>query len=52
VGLRDYAEVVPATIAIERYTQRVGRYERVELESELGSFKCRTIPSGSTSAMC
>jgi hypothetical protein len=34
--LRGYAEVVPATIAIERYTQRVGRYERIELESEFG----------------
>jgi hypothetical protein len=34
--LRNYAQVVPATIATERYTQRVGRYERVELESEFG----------------
>ena len=34
--LRDYAAVLPATIAIERYTQRVGRDERVELESEFG----------------
>ncbi len=34
--LRDYAKVVPATIAIERYTQRVGRYGRVELVSEFG----------------
>ena len=34
--LRDYAEVLPATIAIERYNQRVGARERVELESEFG----------------
>lgn len=34
--LRDYAELLPATIAIERYNQRVGRLERVELESEFG----------------
>ena len=34
--LRDYAELLPATIAIERYNQRVGSRERVELESEFG----------------
>jgi hypothetical protein len=42
--LRDYARVVPATIAIERYTQRVGRYERVELESEFGIVRVPNNP--------
>jgi hypothetical protein len=42
--LRDYAEVVPATIAIERYTQRVGRFERVELESEFGIVRVPNNP--------
>jgi hypothetical protein len=34
--LRDYADLLPATIAIERYNQRVGSRERRELESEFG----------------
>lgn len=42
--LRDYAQVVPATIAIERYTQRVGRYERIELESEFGIVRIPNNP--------
>ena len=42
--LRDYAEVVPATIAIERYTQRVGRHERIELESEFGIVRVPNNP--------
>src|SRR5688500_1565699 len=42
--LRDYAEVVPATIAIERYSQRVGSRERVELESEFGIVRVPNNP--------
>jgi hypothetical protein len=34
--LRDYAELLPATVAVERYQQRVGTVERVLLESEFG----------------
>jgi hypothetical protein len=42
--LRDYADVLPATIAIEHYTQRVGAYERVELESEFGIVRVPNSP--------
>ncbi len=42
--LRDYAELLPATIAIERYTQRVGSLERVELESEFGIVRVPNNP--------
>ena len=34
--LSDYAELLPATIAVERYHQSVGSFERVLLESEFG----------------
>ena len=42
--LRDYAELLPATIAIERYNQRVGSRERVELESEFGIVRVPNNP--------
>lgn len=42
--LRDYAELLPATIAIERYNQRVGARERVELESEFGIVRVPNNP--------
>ena len=42
--LRDYAELLPATIAIERYNQRVGPRERVELESEFGIVRLPNNP--------
>ena len=42
--LRDYAELLPATIAIERYNQRVGACERVELESEFGIVRVPNNP--------
>ena len=42
--LGDYAELLPATIAIERYNQRVGSRERVELESEFGIVRVPNNP--------
>lgn len=42
--LGDYADVLPATIAIERYNQRVGTHERVELESEFGIVRVPNNP--------
>jgi hypothetical protein len=34
--LRDYAELMPATVAVERYQQSSGSIERGLLESEFG----------------
>jgi hypothetical protein len=42
--LRNYAEVLPATIAMERYNQRVGPRERIELESEFGIVRVPNNP--------
>jgi hypothetical protein len=42
--LRDYAELLPATVAVERYTQRIGTFERVELESEFGIVRVPNNP--------
>ena len=42
--LRDYADLLPATIAIERYNQRVGSRERAELESEFGIVRVPNNP--------
>jgi len=41
--LRDYAELLPATVAVERYHQSVGAVERVVLESEFGIVR---VPHG------
>jgi hypothetical protein len=42
--LNNYAELLPVTVAIERYTQRVGSRERVELESEFGIVRVPNNP--------
>ncbi len=42
--LRDYAEILPATVAFERYQQRVGTSERVLLESEFGIVRVPNNP--------
>jgi hypothetical protein len=42
--LRHYAEVLPATVAVERYQQRVGTSERVLLESEFGIVRVPNNP--------
>ena len=42
--LAAYAELLPATVAIERYNQRVGTLERVELESEFGIVRVPNNP--------
>jgi len=42
--LRDYAELLPATVAVERYQQRVGTFERVQLESEFGIVRVPNHP--------
>ena len=42
--LADYAELLPATVAVERYNQRVGMFERVELESEFGIVRVPNNP--------
>jgi hypothetical protein len=42
--LRDYAELLPATVAVERYQQRVGIRERVLLESEFGIVRVPNNP--------
>ena len=42
--LQNYANLLPVTIAIENYTQRVGRLERVELVSEFGIVRVPNNP--------
>lgn len=42
--LRDYAELLPATVAVERYQQRVGIRERALLESEFGIVRVPNNP--------
>ncbi len=42
--LRNYAELLPATVAVERYQQRVGTFERVQLESEFGIVRVPNHP--------
>jgi hypothetical protein len=42
--LGDYAELLPATVAVERYQQRVGTIERVLLESEFGIVRVPNHP--------
>jgi hypothetical protein len=42
--LRHYAELLPATVAVERYQQRVGTSERVLLESEFGIVRVPNNP--------
>jgi hypothetical protein len=42
--LRDYAQLLPATVAVERYQQRVGALERVLLESEFGIVRVPNHP--------
>jgi hypothetical protein len=42
--LRHYAELLPATVAIERYQQQVGSRERVLLESEFGIVRVPNNP--------
>ncbi len=42
--LGDYAELLPATIAVERYHQSVGALERVVLESEFGIVRVPNHP--------
>ena len=42
--LGDYAELLPATIAAERYHQSVGSSERVVLESEFGIVRVPNHP--------
>ena len=42
--LRHYAEILPATVAVERYQQRVGTSEHVLLESEFGIVRVPNNP--------
>ena len=42
--LREYAELLPATVAVERYQQRVGIRERLLLESEFGIVRVPNNP--------
>jgi hypothetical protein len=42
--LGDYAELLPATVAVERYHQSVGALERVVLESEFGIVRVPNHP--------
>ena len=42
--LGDYAELLPATVAVERYYQSVGIAERVVLESEFGIVRVPNHP--------
>ena len=42
--LDDYAKLLPATIAVERYQQNFGSFERVFLESEFGIVRVPNHP--------
>jgi antidote-toxin recognition MazE-like antitoxin len=42
--LDDYAKLLPATIAVERYQQNFGSFERVLLESEFGIVRVPNHP--------